>query len=79
MTDAHDLGRAEGDPGEANRGIGQEIVGKPGPGARQRPPLDPAAGGPGSGSGETRTPVPGGPPPTEEDRVIRDQGLPQNR
>lgn len=78
MTDTQDLGRAQGDPSEANRGRGQEIVGEPSPGVRQRPPLDPAAGGPGSGFGETRTPTPDGPPATEEERAIRDQGLPQN-
>jgi hypothetical protein len=78
MTDARDEGRAQGDPGEANRGIGQERVGESSPGPRQRP-LDPAAGGPGSGAGETRVVDPDdGAPRTEEDRAIRDQGLPQN-
>lgn len=40
----------QGDLGEANRGIGQEIVGDVSPGPIQRP-LDPAAGGPGTGGG----------------------------
>lgn len=42
--------RVEGDPAEANRGLGQERVDEPGPGPQQRP-LDPAAGGPGQGVG----------------------------
>lgn len=50
MTDAPDPGRIQGDPAEANRGLGQEIVGEAAPGPRQRP-LDPAAGGSGSGAG----------------------------
>lgn len=78
MTEDRDLGRAQGDPGEANRGLGQEMVGNPSPGPRQRP-LDPAAGGPGSGTGEARSsPADDGAPSTEEERAIRDQGLPQN-
>jgi len=48
-------GTIEGDRGEANRGIGQEIVGEPSPGPRQRP-LDPAAGGPGTGGGASGEP-----------------------
>ena len=48
MTD-----KAPGDPGEANRGIGQERVGEAGPGSVQRPPLAPAAGGPGTGDAQT--------------------------
>ena len=46
-------GKIQGDPGEANRGIGQEMVGEPGPGPTQRPAFAPAAGGPGNGAGET--------------------------
>ena len=53
MTDRETPDRIEGDPGEANRGIGQEIVGEPAPGPVQRPPYPPAAGGPGTGVGET--------------------------
>lgn len=44
--------RIDGDPAEANRGLGQERVGEAGPGPDQRP-LDPAAGGPGAGTGPT--------------------------
>lgn len=44
--------RIDGDPAEANRGLGQERVGEAGPGPDQRP-LDPAAGGPGKGTGAT--------------------------
>ena len=69
--------RIQGDLAEANRGIGQEIVGDASPGPRQRP-LDPAAGGPGSGVGEGGSGQSGRIPATEEERVIRDQGLPQN-
>lgn len=47
---APDPDQPQGDLGEANRGIGQEIVGEPSPGPVQRP-LDPAAGGPGTGGG----------------------------
>lgn len=78
MTGDRDLGRAQGDPGEANRGIGQEIIGEASPGPRQRPTHAPAAGGPGSGAGEARSPDNDDAPATEEDRAIRDQGLPQN-
>lgn len=45
----------QGDLGEANRGVGQEIVGEPSPGPLQRP-LDPAAGGPGTGGGAAGEP-----------------------
>ena len=72
MTDASEPGRIQGDPAEANRGLGQEIVGEAAPGPRQRP-LDPAAGGPGSGAGPSGSEL-----ETEEARAIRDQGLPQN-
>ncbi len=78
MTESREPGRIGGDPAEANRGLGQEIVGEASPGPRQRP-LDPAAGGPGSGAGESgsRHQV-GRAPRTEEERAVRDQGLPQN-
>ncbi len=52
MTEPRDTNSAQGDLGDANRGIGQEIVGEPSSGPRRRP-LDPAAGGPGSGSGSS--------------------------
>lgn len=45
--------RLDGDPAEANRGVAQERVDEPGPGPLQRP-LDPAAGGPGSGVGPSK-------------------------
>lgn len=78
MTESREPGRIEGDPAEANRGLGQEIVGEASPGPRQRP-LAPAAGGPGSGAGESgSTRQVGRAPPTEEERAVRDQGLPQN-
>lgn len=78
MTDASDPGRIQGDPAEANRGLGQEIVGEPSPGPRQRP-LDPAAGGPGSGAGESGTANrPSGAPRTEQERAARTQRTPQN-
>ena len=78
MTEAREPGRIEGDPAESNRGLGQEIVGEASPGPRQRP-LDPAAGGSGSGAGESGSARrPGNAPTTEEERAIRDHGLPQN-
>lgn len=78
MTESREPGRIEGDPAEANRGLGQEIVGEASPGPRQRP-LDPAAGGPGSGAGESGSARQvGRAPRTEEERAVRDQGLPQN-
>ena len=42
----------DGDPGALNRGVGQERVDETGPTPKQRP-LDPAAGGPGTGSGSS--------------------------
>lgn len=45
----------DGDPAELNRGLGQERVGEPGAGPDQRP-LDPAAGGPGTGAGSSADP-----------------------
>lgn len=78
MTEHSDSGRAQGDPGEANRGIGQERVDEPSPAPRQRAMLAPAAGGPGAGSGPTRSSEADGAPATEEDRAVRDQGRPQN-
>lgn len=78
MTEPREPGRIEGDPAEANRGLGQEIVGEASPAPLQRP-LDPAAGGPGSGAGESGSARrPGHAPMTEEERAIRDDGLPQN-
>lgn len=43
----------DGDPGEANRGLGQARVGEPSPTPRQRSERAPAAGGPGVGVGPT--------------------------
>lgn len=78
MTETRQPRLIQGDPAEANRGLGQEIVGEAWPGPRQRP-LDPAAGGPGSGAGERESARrPGNAPRTEKDRAIRDDGLPQN-
>lgn len=51
MTDRGDQRRAQGDPGEVNRGVGQNIVSGSDPGPPEAPA--PAAGGPGSGAGET--------------------------
>jgi len=45
----------DGEPGELNRGLGKQRVGEAGPGPLQRP-LDPAAGGPGTGAGSSATP-----------------------
>jgi len=78
MTETREPGRIQGDPAETNRGLGQEIVGEASSGPRQRP-LDPAAGGPGSGAGESGSAHrSGNAPRTEEERAIRDDGLPQN-
>ena len=71
-------GQRGGDPGEANRGISQAIIGDPSPGPLQRP-LDPNAGGPGSGAGAPQSSDDEVAPATEEARAIRDHGLPQNR
>lgn len=70
-----DTARIQGDPGEANRGVGPEMVGEASPRPRQRS-LDPAAGG--SGAGSARTPRSNGLYEAEEARVLRDQGPPQN-
>jgi hypothetical protein len=50
-------GDINADPAELNRGVGQERVGEDGPGRDQRP-LDPAAGGPGTGAGSSANPSP---------------------
>jgi len=50
--------RVQGDPGELNRGLGQARVGQAAPGPLENPQLAPAAGGPGSGSGEGTQPSP---------------------
>jgi hypothetical protein len=47
----------QGRPVHTNAGIGQERVGEPGSAPKQRPKLAPAAGGPGSGSGDDATPT----------------------
>ena len=74
MTEPDEAGRNQGDPAELNRGIGQEIVGEPSPGPQQRP-LDRAAGGPGSGAGESGSADrAGNQPRTEEER----RHLPRN-
>lgn len=41
----------DGDKGEANHGVGQKRIGEHGSAPTQRPALDPAAGGPGTGAG----------------------------
>jgi hypothetical protein len=51
MTERADAGRSDGDPGELNRGLGQQRVGEALPAPRQAPALAPAAGGPGAASG----------------------------
>ncbi len=75
MTELHDTKSARGDLGETNRGIGQEIVGEASPGPR---PLDPAAGGPGSGSGasvrEPKHQQPLKSPPADEPKGAYGQG-----
>lgn len=78
MTADRPSREAKGDAGEQNRGIGQEMIGEASSGPRQSPDLAPAAGGPGSGIGETRTSDDSLAPLTEEERAIRSQGLPQN-
>lgn len=58
MTDgraaAGNRGVDEGRPGDLNAGLGQKRVGEDGAGPLQDPPFPPAAGGPGSGSGDDR-------------------------
>lgn len=49
MTDHRAGEPVDGDFGEANRGVGQQIIGDTG---APPPELDPAAGGPGTGAGE---------------------------
>ena len=53
-------GSPQGDPGEANRGAGQQIIDDAGAPASG---LDPAAGGEGAGAGEAQSDL-----PTENDR-----------
>ncbi len=57
----------QGDPGDANRGLGQERVDEPSPAPRQRSQRPPAAGGPGKGVSPTLGPD----AETEEDKAQR--------